>query len=163
MKKQETHNDEDLKKLAPLLFSLKKENPYKVPNGYFDELPSIIQEKIIEDILVPDSLWARISKAIFRPQFAWSSLSIATLIFIGGLVFKSEYKPEQISSQDIAEVIYHQEIDNMNETDLIDAMPEEKVNTIKTETNSKEHEAIMEYLLDNKIEEAEIVDQLNAI
>ena len=143
MKKQDLHNDEDLKKLAPLLFSLKKENPYKVPHDYFDELPTIIQNKIIDDVLVPTSIWSQLMKVIFKPQFAWSSLSIATLILIGVLVFKSEYKPEQISSQDIAEVIYHQEIDNMNETDLIDAMPEEKINSIKTESNSREHEAIM--------------------
>ena len=161
MKKQESHND--LRKIAPTLFSLKKENNYKVPDGYFDQLPTIIQDKIIENSLLTESIWKRIYKAIFMPQFALGSLSIATLVLVGWFVFKEDFKPQQLSSQDIAEVIYHQEIDNISEDILIEELSEENISTRKNQNITKEHEAIIEYLLDNKIEEAEIVDQLNYI
>ena len=39
---------EYLKEHAPLLVKIEKKNEFQVPNGYFDSLPSIIQERCIE-------------------------------------------------------------------------------------------------------------------
>ena len=43
--KEDFHNNE-LKKAAPRLFELKKENPFQVPDGYFDSLSNDIQHKV---------------------------------------------------------------------------------------------------------------------
>jgi hypothetical protein len=40
--KNDTFNEDSLEKEAPLLASIPKRNPYTVPEGYFDELPSVI-------------------------------------------------------------------------------------------------------------------------
>ena len=43
----EEHNDrEELEKMAPTLFGLKKDQLGNVPDGYFDELPQRIQEAV---------------------------------------------------------------------------------------------------------------------
>lgn len=39
-------SDDELKKLAPGLSKLKNENPFRVPDNYFDSLPDTIQQKI---------------------------------------------------------------------------------------------------------------------
>lgn len=47
LNEKHTYNqNDDLEDLAPKLSGLKKENPFKVPDNYFDELPEIIQAKM---------------------------------------------------------------------------------------------------------------------
>ena len=159
MKNKDLHKDTDLKKIAPILFSLKKENLYKVPDGYFDELPTIIQDRIIDDILILPSVWAWFKNIVLKPQFAFGSISILILTLIGWLVFdNTEYHQAMLTSQDIAEVIYHQEIENLDEDVLIEAIPEENISN-----SANNQDLIIEYLIDNNIDENEIVNELNSI
>lgn len=44
------HDDESLKKESPLLHSISKENPFSVPENYFDNLPSKIMERSRENV-----------------------------------------------------------------------------------------------------------------
>jgi len=47
MNKQNEISDlEELKKMAPTLSSLKKENHFSVPSNYFDEFPMKVKSKI---------------------------------------------------------------------------------------------------------------------
>src|SRR5436853_7680437 len=39
-------NDDELEKMAPKLSKLKRENPFRVPDNYFDSLADNIQQKI---------------------------------------------------------------------------------------------------------------------
>lgn len=156
------HNNDELREIAPKLFSLKKENPYKVPDGYFDELPMLIQERIGGAEVNP-SAWTRIFALIVKPQMAWGSLSIVSLMIIGWLVFQLESKND-LSSQDIAEVIYHGEVDNMDEYLLIEALPEESTFEVQISENATDTKDVMiEYLIENEIDELEIVDELTYI
>lgn len=165
MNEKEPHSDNDeLKKIAPMLFSLKKDTPFKVPVGYFDELPMLIQERVVKEKAV-QSIWVRISNVLFRPEIGWGSTSIAMLVLIGLLVLKNENAP-QPTSMDIAEVVYHEEIDNINEEALIEALQEENLSEIESKTDASyqdNDEVIIEYLLDNKIDEADIINELNSI
>jgi hypothetical protein len=44
--KEQFDNDDELKKMAPRLSELKRENPFKVPDDYFDSLSRSIQQQI---------------------------------------------------------------------------------------------------------------------
>ena len=53
MDKENNINDE-LRDLAPYLFKLGKQNPFVVPGNYFEQLPSLIQNKIKqEEVFAP--------------------------------------------------------------------------------------------------------------
>lgn len=53
---------------------LKKDNLFQVPEGYFEELPSIIQARVTEDRKA-DPIW------IFQPAFSWAAVAASVLIF----------------------------------------------------------------------------------
>src|SRR4051812_38341175 len=38
---------EEIRSIAPVLFAIPKYNPFEVPDGYFEELPSFVSEKVI--------------------------------------------------------------------------------------------------------------------
>src|SRR3954466_3992820 len=44
--KEQFDNDDELRKMAPRLSELKRENPFKVPDDYFDSLGRSIQQQI---------------------------------------------------------------------------------------------------------------------
>src|SRR3954466_12085224 len=44
--KEQFDNDDELRKMAPRLSELKRENPFKVPDDYFDSLGRSIQHQI---------------------------------------------------------------------------------------------------------------------
>lgn len=90
--KPEKSEEEALKEMAPVLFSLKRENPFEVPPGYFESLPDLIMAKlpqkrrfwIFSGRFMPFSLFS-FETRIFRPLLAGVSvficLGIAALYF----------------------------------------------------------------------------------
>jgi hypothetical protein len=72
--------DEELKKTAPHLFGMEKKNDFQVPDGYFDRLPSEIQDKIIE--LENNSLKSKIMQ-IFNWKIAVPAVSLIAILFVG--------------------------------------------------------------------------------
>ena len=74
--KNDTFNEDNLEKETSLLASIPKRNPYTVPEGYFDEIPSVIIEKCRQSTAIPETankiFW------LFKPQWL--------LALFGGLV-----------------------------------------------------------------------------
>jgi len=54
---------------------LKNDNLFKVPEGYFEELPSIIQSRVLEE-KNPDPIW------IFHPAAQWATVAASILAFV---------------------------------------------------------------------------------
>src|ERR1700752_1760775 len=65
---------EELRIEAPFLSNIPKYNPFEVPADYFDELPTIIQQKCANKN--PEFSWREWLAMIFRPNFAIPVLSI---------------------------------------------------------------------------------------
>ncbi|MCD4746813.1 MAG: hypothetical protein K8R58_10995 [Bacteroidales bacterium] len=80
-KKYKPDEKENLKDLAPNLSKIEKINPFKVPDEYFDNLPTIIQEKI--NIKQQITLWDRFYQFILRPQYSIAvSLTFAAIVLV---------------------------------------------------------------------------------
>ena len=85
LKNNNTYNpDEELKDLAPILFSIKKENPFKVPDGYFESISSKIASRISEpqDVKINKGLKQMISRTRFVVSLAAASVLIFLSIFL---------------------------------------------------------------------------------
>lgn len=87
MKDKKTYNpqDNDIKSLAPTLFGIKKQNPFSVPDGYFDDLPNIIRNSINENKTV--SLWNNLHSLIRKPQYSIAASLAILLISVSGYFF----------------------------------------------------------------------------
>ena len=75
MDKENNINDE-LKDLAPHLFKLGRQNPFVVPQNYFEQLPSLIESKIIqEEVFAPILSEIKKENPFQVPQNYFHSLS----------------------------------------------------------------------------------------
>ncbi len=128
---------EELKDIAPLLNKLPKKDHFQAPDGYFDELPSIIQDRVS-----------------VKPKFQWShSLKYAlplVLLVVSVIYFTQNNKQEQsiqISKQEAVDYLDNQMDTEFDETLLAEELSVQSVEK-HTETSSME-----EYLLDEADED----------
>ena len=160
-------NEENLTKEAPLLTSIPKRNPYTVPEGYFDELPSAIMERCRETKAIP-SLGSKIFW-LFRPQ--WMMAVFGCIICLT-LITRNNTNPAPQSFQAIAETvsdsaIYQSLADNIETVDvnaLEDAVQSDNVPAVtavpqRTDTTHNQQE-IINYLMNHNVDANDIEDAL---
>ncbi len=82
MNKRKTYkSDDEQKNLAPKFSSIKKENPFKVPDDYFDSLSDKINSKIPG--LSGKKIDESVKRSIFKSQFVYVLAAASITIFIG--------------------------------------------------------------------------------
>ena len=151
----------NLQELAPGLSEIKKENPFKVPDGYFDGLPMKIQEKVSQPNTV--SIWEQLIMVIRQPKYSVSfvfaivAIIVALIVFVKPKVQESIYLPD-ITIEDVLrgnpELIY-----NLDESTIIEIMFAETGNdvlnyfdnNIKSDSSITEDD-IINYLSDENFE-----------
>lgn len=135
---------EELKTEAPLLSNIPKYNPFEIPAGYFDELPTIIQQKCTTASELPLFEWL---KMFFRPNFSIPVLTVLLIAFAG-----IHYLNNSTEKTDpVAEVInIDEQLQNIDETTIIEALA---VASASESDADPENESIKEYLMDNHIDE----------
>ena len=127
----------------------KKENNFKVPNDYFEDLPLRVTEKIHSKKQVSFNL----NKLLFRYLIPSASL-IILLIFI--LNWNNTTKTE-ISDEQLSEFLI-EDADEYFEDELI---YESYVENISIENNEEEtEENYIDYLVENDIEINTIIEEL---
>ena len=145
MKKKIQIEDEKWEEMAPYLSQIEKKNPFEVPKGYFDELPSIIQEVCVKS--QKKSIWLEIFIFIKNPRF---SISFGVLVLIAVMLF--QYFPDKsvqnmavvsISAKDISE---SELLATVDENTLIESLPELEPQTLNLKAE------IEDYLIDNNVD-----------
>ncbi len=159
--KYKPDENNNLQELAPEFSKIKKENSFKVPDGYFDSLPMKIQEKVSEPKTI--SIWEQLSIIIRQPKYSVSFVFATTLIIVPLIIF---IKPEvqqslylsDITIEDVLrgnpELIY-----NLDESDIIEIMlaevskddPDYIDNNVKSDSSITD-EDIINYLSDENFE-----------
>ncbi len=96
---------------------IKDENPFKVPDGYFDGLESKIMERISQESSVKKS-------RTIAPMIRWIS-GVAAALFIGFIGIKQfHFKPQKIQlEQDLMYAVieyYAQDLDELSLATLMD-------------------------------------------
>jgi hypothetical protein len=160
--KNDIFNEESLEKEAPLLASIPKRNPYTVPEGYFDELPSAIMEKCRQSTAAPE----RANKIfwLFRPQWM-----MAVFVGVVGLAFLLRHDTPQtyeaLASKISDSAIYQNLQNNIDYVDVNSL--EEAVQNDNTFTpppvqsdSTGNQEDIVKYLMNHNVDASDIEDEL---
>jgi hypothetical protein len=153
--------EDSIQKEAPLLASIPKRNPYIVPEGYFDELPSVIMENCRKSIAVPEKT-NKISW-LLRPQ--WLLALFAGLV---GIVFfmrkETNVSYETMASKVSDSAIYQNlqaNIDYVDVNTLEDAVQTENItplDILSDSTNNRQE--MVNYLMNHNIDASDIEDEL---
>lgn len=134
----------------PTLSNLKKENPFFVDTSYFDDLPSVIADKIHEQQSGLNWL-DKLKSVLFRPAFALSFVIaiIVTIVF----VYKSQTVITEEVCNDLAclskeEILDSKDFGALTIDELINELPE---------NNSVSDTAIDKELINDLIENPELI------
>jgi hypothetical protein len=152
-----SENMHDELKDAPLLKSISRENPFRVPDGYFDSFPTLISEKIAAQNSRPG--WIVFLQNVFQPKYVVAMCVFAIVLTSGIFYFNQHPKlsHEQIllSFDDLNNSNYIEQIDEM---DLIDAYS--SVSYSEAYKSGENNSDIQNYLIDNQTDNALIENEL---
>jgi len=160
--KNNIFNEENLEKEAPLLASIPKRNPYRVPEGYFDELPAAIMEKCRQSTAAPQ----RANKIfwLFRPQWM-----MAVFVGVVGLTFLLRHDTPQsyeVMASKLSDSAIYQNLQNnidyvdVNELeDVVQSDNNATVAPMRSDSTSNQ-EDIVKYLMNNNVNASDIEDEL---
>lgn len=149
----ETEYNDELKN-APRLRGMKRENPFTVPDGYFDSLSSRIQDKI--NAPQPKTVWDKLFQPLQRPLFAYSMITMVMLICVG-VYFNQREQTLTVKQMAMATItaddLYNSgELNDMDESTLADAIPATTTTQSSTEAE--------DYLIDTNTDESDLMNAL---
>jgi len=144
---------EEIKNEAPLLSNIPKYNPFDLPADYFDELPTLVQQRCInERSKIPLIDWLLL---IIKPRFAIPVLSVLVIAF-GGIYYMNNtvMQPETAALTD--EISIDEQLQDIDETIIIDELTAQ----VSPETSESENDRIVDYLMENDVDEASLNTEL---
>lgn len=150
----ENYMDDELKD-APLLKKMSRENPFKVPDGYFDSFPTLISEKIASSHSKPG--WIIFLKNVLQPKYV-----VAMFVFAAALTSGIVYFNQHPAAKDQEMILSYDDLTNSNyiaqfdESDLIEAYNSNSETDKVNENNSE----IENYLIDNQTDISLIENEL---
>ncbi len=166
-KKQDIlEDDKSLEKEFPLLHSIAKENPFSVPEGYFDGLSSQIIEKCRRE-QVAKSRWSVAIEDIklYLLGYKWRVLTIAgCMAVLCVLAIRSNNRAVsyEAMAQSIPDSLIVQSLDknisDISISSLEDQWPETNASTMKSPADSTNQD-IIAYLIDHNVNVSDIENE----
>lgn len=143
------------------LEDLKKENPFQVPENYFDSLGSRISDRIVSNTSqkeAPVFAFARLKPILI---YTGSIAAVVLFIYMGVSFFSKDVDHPalvaQTSSQDLNEYAI---VSGIDEATLLENFPQETEVAADTTDHIKNKDKIIDYLVDQNIDISTIVDEL---
>jgi hypothetical protein len=143
------------------LDDLKKENPFQVPENYFDSLGSRISDRIVANVSpqkVPAHTFVRLKPVMI---YTASIAALALFIYLGVSFFSKDVDHPalvaQTSSQDLNEYAI---ISGIDEATLLENFPQETSTAVDSTEHIKNKDKIIDYLVNENIDISTIVDEL---
>jgi hypothetical protein len=131
---------EELKNIAPRLSQLPKKDAFSAPEGYFDDLPSLIQDRVIAE--------SKGKSRVFSPAWTFGSLGLAAVLCLVFLIGKSP-DDTTITKQEVAAYVNENIDQEFDETLLA-----EEYTAIQNKKTSVQSDASLEeYILNQDIDE----------
>ena len=158
MNKQNEISDlEELKKMAPTLPSLKKENHFSVPSNYFDEFPMKVKSKIDAEENASSSF-----------SFAWlfnykllTPIGVCAIIILGTLFFNSPtqtLKLKELTAYEIEQSLEYYGYPSIDDEFLAVLYSEDNNDSEDQEELSEEE--IVNYLLEEEVDVSQLYYEL---
>ncbi len=183
MDHNEEHNEEDLKREAPTLFGIPKQDGFETPEGYFDSLTSNVssfvereearerirlQDEAAETAAEPTPSFLDRLVGIFAPRVLAPVVAVVAIL-IGGYYYSdtpSAGTPSEdeimMSALDMIDESEGFEFDLLDEDFFAEAYSDESVNALLAEDAAileTGEDALMDYLIDNDIDLETIIDE----
>ena len=162
--KPESQNEEDLKDLAPFLSEMRKENHFPVPGGYFEMLPSMIQERCVEATRNPGiTLWKLLLgqiREVFSgpaPALAFIALIVVFLVVVPRFQLQTEEPNPMAYSISAEDLNTANVLNTIDEETLIEALPEQNPASIQDTDPDAD---IQDYLINNHVDVSQITNEL---
>ena len=136
---------------------MNRENPFRVPDGYFDRFPLKIAERIAEENQSKVIRFAPLLKP--APMLAIA----ATLITIAVVSYKIVYKPIDTFEQDeISNYVYQEGIiDELSDEEILDYSDFANADsTFHKSKSDSETTHIQNYLLDEDVDINDIINEM---
>ncbi|MFT4680421.1 MAG: hypothetical protein ACI9FU_000359 [Granulosicoccus sp.] len=132
-----------------------KENPFKTPNGYFEDLtPRMVQIASSQ----PEKSKAGILESMLKPQFLAPAFGIAAIVAVAFFMFNG---PSVDLDQQFAELANDLQYDQLAMLDNIDPIDLVESDLINIEFASISNtDDISDYLLENDVELSTLVDEI---
>ncbi len=165
MSKEKDIFDDNLDKEAPLLHGIPKENPFQVPDGYFDALPSKIMEACRQS---SKGVIAHTTDKIFwlfRPQWMLTAFAIIVglcLFLRGGNNTFGNYEsiaaniPDSVLVQSVQNNIEYVDVTSLEEMTAQTQTGPVLQPQIQDTTNKE----IINYLMNNNVDASDIENEL---
>ncbi|HRW63743.1 MAG TPA: hypothetical protein P5132_09655 [Bacteroidales bacterium] len=134
-----------------------KENPFSVPDGYFEDLPSRIQERIASG--KEEHVWFLRFIQFVKPQFALAFMIIAfAVITLTTIDLILSGKNEAVQNNNMYTRIIEVDASEFSEQHFLDVLLEDgKKEDIKKQ---EEMDFYIHYLVDEDIDYATLIDEL---
>lgn len=130
---------EELKNIAPHLSKLPKKDGFTVPEGYFDDLPSIVQDRVIAQ--------AKTKSRTLSPVWVFSTLGVASVLCVLFFLGKSPEVQNSITEQEASAYVNENLEQEFDETLLADELITSDNKTLTSEEN------LEDYILNQEIDE----------
>ena len=129
----------ELKNIAPHLSQLSKKDAFRAPEGYFDDLPSILQDLVISQ--------TKTKSRNFAPVWIFSTLGVASMLYVLFFLSKSPEETTSITKQEATAYINDNIEQEFDETLLANELITSDNKTLTLEEN------LEEYILNQDIDE----------
>jgi len=149
-------------KIKTLTLQQKSETNPIAPEGYFETLPRIVQNKVHEGKHQPSP---------FIPRLVWGGFAMAACLILAIMIIKPfqqeilEQQPTkqlaQLSKQEIFQVAENESFDEATLMEEVSQLEEEKAKETKNlDAAGQDHQAIADYLLEQNIDLNTLVNEL---
>lgn len=149
------NRDEELND-SPVLKSMSRQHPFKVPDGYFESFPALISETIAAQPSGKTGLIVAF-RNFLKPKYAIAACVLAVAIASGVFYFNTHKNPVEqdvmLSYDDVSNSAYFEDLDEQVLTDELTQYADE----IKPDNQSEE---IENYLIDNQTDVLLITNEL---
>lgn len=160
-------NESDINTETPLLSSIPKRNPFSVPDGYFDTLPSSLLEKCRQAKPKPEfstkTFW------LLKPQWMLAVFAVAaglTVFIRSERNTANAFPPYQTLASALPDSALYSALQNNIEyvdvNSLEDALPGENLAhaSLRSDSASVNRQEIVNYLINHNVNVSDIEDAL---
>jgi len=149
MKPNNQQSEERLDELAPHLAKLSKQDPFKVPDNYFEAFPTKVQSRYTLEAAPP--LHAQLRPSLLQVVAgAW----VMTIIIVVAFVFSDQPATQSsLTAEEIITVIESDYLASVDEALLVEMLAED----LELVT---EDEPLIDYLIESDIDMSSIVEEL---
>ncbi|MCK4661232.1 MAG: hypothetical protein KAT68_00090 [Bacteroidales bacterium] len=148
---------DELSKIAPKLSKIKKDNPFKAPDGYFDNFPLKMQEIITAQKEVVKPKFVLFAKPQLAYIYAFSLIIVMVFSYTVMTNYFNNNANQLLTSDEICEIIEY-DVYEYDEALFVDALLDDDYDISDSDNDASEE--IIDYLLDDNIDYNTIIEEL---